>query len=387
MPIPPYVDLLAAPPDDFIPCAVRNHMSGNFKNHSEFSASHQQTYWVLFWASKENSDGMYSYKLNATQANRSCYEHDSMIGSVGTFREVLPAWAKHCFHHHRKCDVHAGACGNEATLCPSHPRQVVDAPRIKREGVEPRIKREPSSAPVRQRATRSKKRSGQKPPSASDSESDSDVVSPGGLPLYAPDITPPRSGRQAAGPHQDKRPRSASPAALATGAVDPPPSPSTMSTSITSISSISSEGMSAGVTGHPEADIGGRRKGKARMDATPVWARGLSAAAGPSAARASPSAARASGARSGGAGVSSASRARSAANRRGTPPPSMDGVFYVTSRGFIHQSETAAFSDVGEGLKVVVGWPEALEYAREAAERDQSASRVASAARTMDVDT
>ncbi|KAJ7163638.1 hypothetical protein C8R46DRAFT_1221057 [Mycena filopes] len=367
MPIPPYVDLLAAPPDDFIPCAVRNHMSGNFKNHSEFSASHQQTYWVLFWASKENSDGMYSYKLNATQANRSCYEHDSMIGSVGTFREVLPAWAKHCFHHHRKCDVHAGACGNEATLCPSHPRQVVDAPRIKREGVEPRIKREPSSAPVRQRATRSKKRSGQKPPSASDSESDSDVVSPGGLPLQAPKVS------------------------IAGGVGYWSGGPPTFTLDDVDVDHFHIlyfiRGDECWCYGHPEADIGGRRKGKARMDATPVWARGLSAAAGPSAARASPSAARASGARSGGAGVSSASRARSAANRRGTPPPSMDGVFYVTSRGFIHQSETAAFSDVGEGLKVVVGWPEALEYAREAAERDQSASRVASAARTMDVDT
>ncbi|KAJ7045342.1 hypothetical protein C8F04DRAFT_1248762 [Mycena alexandri] len=357
MPIPRQLEILQDPPAQFIPCPVRDHLGRNFTDHTEYSSKHNKTYWMVFWASRENADGMYSYKLDANSANRSGFENSRYVGDVGTWAEVLPLWKKHCFHNHRKCAVHPGTCGTDGALCPSHPDQGSDLPWAPRaEGgptdVKPRIKRETedntaganiqpkrnkgvagSTIVIKRRAPRARPPPSYTPAPASKDDSDSDVVTPGGAPLFDPD-TPPASAVHPA-----------TSAASVAAAPD-------MSPSVSSVSSLSAGSHS---TLGPVA----LEKGKGRARVEPDM-------------------------------ESSASRPTTTRARAGKAPAVTD-TFFVSAHGFIHHSSQAAFADVDKGpLRVVAGWDEAVRYGSEVAERRRGefvaqASRAASTGMELDL--
>ncbi|KAJ7024620.1 hypothetical protein C8F04DRAFT_1192287 [Mycena alexandri] len=200
------------PPHDFRPCAIPDHLGGNFSDHIDFTRLGNKRYWVLFWP--KMPAGMYSLKadvLAAAMEAGTAAASPAVLQSYNGWRDVWVAWAQHCWVRHARCDDHPNACCDGQ--CPAHPPPLnpevikVSKRRVKREdGSEPapRIKSEAPSASVQPK--RKARRSW-----STDDEAESYTA-----PLYDPD-TPPegRQQRRRGGTKALDDPVSPSPAAAA----------------------------------------------------------------------------------------------------------------------------------------------------------------------------
>ncbi|KAJ7770050.1 hypothetical protein B0H16DRAFT_1452414 [Mycena metata] len=210
MPIPSSIENLHTPPPEFVPCFVNDHLSRNFTNHDDFSQNGNKTYWLMLLPAedaKSGRDGVYSLKwvleLNC-QGSPYHYDEHRVVGSVSKWEDVLPVWRKHCFGNHPRCPQHPDAC--KRGTCPQHPREEGgqwDSPRRgpHPEDVKPRVKREAERdedlggrRPRRVKREASPVVSHRSQRSGSDSSEDSDIISPGGAPLFERD-TPPTERR------------------------------------------------------------------------------------------------------------------------------------------------------------------------------------------------
>ncbi|KAJ7430013.1 hypothetical protein B0H11DRAFT_1943837 [Mycena galericulata] len=370
--------MLTSPPPGFIPCEIPSYLGSNWRDHVEFSGWGNRTYWLLLLGAKQ---GVYSLKVTCIAAIEDGYEASQVIEGFQRWEQVLPAWAKHCYHRHRKCAQHTEACAEGP--CPEHPRQApaakLDVIRPKRErsvrgsstpaatqerggkvkrdpdagaGIKsgspaPKIKKAESPAPAS--ITRAKPVRAQRapPPTYTPTpvpETDSESEMPAGsVPLYDPDSSDddirtvplsPTPGARGYAPREPQRVRQ-----LEEIKRDYMPRQKRSQASLTSPAKSTEPAVPAvpAVSTVPSTSRGGgAREGKQRE-----WTLGESASAGPS---------------------------------RMTPASlSWDDPFYVAG-GTIHHSSKKAFEDVGSGpVRVVMGWEAATRAARDAVQGGGSA--------------
>ncbi|KAJ7736638.1 hypothetical protein B0H16DRAFT_1730685 [Mycena metata] len=204
--VPAHIAALPPAPADFKPCRLWENFGDNFDNHKAFSRKKNRTYWVLF---SELREAVYTRKADCVGHVPRDDKADDVVGSFECWADVLRTFAAFCFHEHNKCRDHPDTCSTEP--CPDHipAREIpADPPgerRVKVEVREGRVKPERSTPKLEgtpaTRTSRSTRVSRQVPPSPAESESedDSDVLEPGGVPLYDPDTPPPRRKHPASG--------------------------------------------------------------------------------------------------------------------------------------------------------------------------------------------
>ncbi|KAJ7038908.1 hypothetical protein C8F04DRAFT_1179246 [Mycena alexandri] len=373
--VPPAIAALAAPPANFVPCRLHEAFSGNFKNHADFSRQGNKTYWVVFsWA----REAVFTLKADCLAGKE---PKDDVVGSFAEWADVVRVWAAFCYHHHGKCERHPRSCAR--SMCPAHPRPY-DPPAepgrrdprvklevkvevgvgVKRERATPRLE-----TPKHRRAETSMRRvpvSHTPVPQSPSDGYDSDVVEPGGVPLWAPD-TPPARREEARGEWRcgrGSRSRHAgttdSSRAQSTAATSPP---------TTTLSSASSLSASTVETAAPAG------KGKERA-IYPLASTSSISRAAPARSSTSHAAVPARPTTSH-AAVPAIPRAASPRTVASTSNASTSRVvrlndpFFVSAAGMIRVTSEAAFADIGEGpVKVVVGWEAATKYAVELAEKE-----------------
>ncbi|KAJ7021082.1 hypothetical protein C8F04DRAFT_1195839 [Mycena alexandri] len=388
--VPPAIAALAAPPANFVPCRLHEAFSGNFKNHGDFSRQGNKTYWVVFsWA----REAVFTLKADCLAGKEPEDDERDVVGSFAEWADVVRVWAAFCYHHHGKCERHPRSCAR--SMCPAHPRPY-DPPAepgrrdprvklevkvevgvgVKRERATPRLE-----TPKHRRAETSMRRApvSHTPVLQSPSDGyDSDVVEPGGVPLWAPD-TPPAVAdvavasagrkREASGVvDEDHAARSRSRHA---GTTDSSRAQSTAATSppTTTLSSASSLSASTVETAAPAG------KGKERA-IYPLASTSSISRAAPARSSTSHAAVPARPTTSH-AAVPAIPRAASPRTVASTSNASTSRVvrlndpFFVSAAGMIRITSEAAFADIGEGpVKVVVGWEAATKYAVELAEKE-----------------
>ncbi|KAJ7503447.1 hypothetical protein B0H11DRAFT_1906492 [Mycena galericulata] len=438
MPLTPLADL-ASPPPEFIPCEIPNYLGSNWRNHVEFSGWGNRTYWLLLLGSKQ---GVYSLKwvcafdlenIKLTAPRVTCigaidgeYKPAEVMEGFQRWEQVLPAWAKHCFHRHRRCATHAFACSHSA--CPEHARpaaattevpvkkdpgvggssapaalrertikrdpgagsgikQGSPAPRIKQESSAPRWKAEspapkaqlpPLSSVPREKKTACPVARRPPPPSYTPTpvpETDSDTEMPGGVPLYDPDS----SDDNMDGGGALSTSALSSPTPGARGGEDSAKRVRRLEEikqayvphqrkSQAARSTVFMPGVSAGssILTPPGTSASASTAPVTSMAGGGREGKGCESTLGESVSTARPGASAViGGAKEGKRREESASTALAGPSRLAAP--SWDDPFYVVG-GTIHHSSQKAFEDLVNGpVKVVMGWDAATRAAREAA--------------------
>ncbi|KAJ7667889.1 hypothetical protein DFH06DRAFT_1126579 [Mycena polygramma] len=339
---PSWLSELADPPADFVACVVPNHLDANFDNHFDFSRRRNQTYWVLFVSPKS---GMYSYKK---------YAEIEGFGTFNSQTKMLVAWAKNCFHRHRKCGC-ASAC--HLVACPEHPKEQD----LSERGGSAVVKREPSAVvvpPVRGATTGRSHTS--RPPSHTPPPSPPSPV----LSLFASDTPSPRSPVLSLfAPDTDDEQevcaglggvRASTPPRLPAPPAVSAPAPQVLLPSAPSASASTSTSSNSGA---PPSSVA--VSSESSLSSSVSGATSVVEGAGERVSRRRPE--------------DSASRwggEDSASRRPRKKRVTEDDAFYVSSSGVIRHSSKAALADVEDGaVQVVFGWDAATLRAREVVAR------------------
>ncbi|KAJ7030685.1 hypothetical protein C8F04DRAFT_1263588 [Mycena alexandri] len=424
--IPDVLNALAAPPTDFVPCFVPEHLGDNFLSHAHFSSRRNKTYWLLMGPLRE---GVYSLKVDCMRAKAQLgltQESAVAVASLDVWSDVVALWAKYCFHRHRKCVSHPTAC---VRGCPTHSRQVVaetlrnlqrgatvkeeiavkkentkkeeggvsSRPTVKQEW-SPAVKLEASPAVKRESGRMATKRKAElqspsvpdtlprrgrrRPPRArkapilsytgstsadDDGSVDSDF-------FFLPDSPTPSERKKAAAAATSGGDNNAAATVAEDGGIASASGPPTRATSPT-MSSASSLSVSSFPA--PNADAKGKQRAQSNMassasrherastamtDGAAPNEESISRAPLPNVSRAPVPVVPVSRADPS-AAVSSISRA-AVDQRDREQGPSRGDIFYVSARGAVHHSRTRAFADIQAGpLQPVVGYDAAMTYA------------------------
>ncbi|KAJ7164581.1 hypothetical protein C8R43DRAFT_946400 [Mycena crocata] len=418
--IPANIEALAVPPSTFIPCPVRNYMASNFKGHEDFSRKGNRTYWVLFVSEKQGIFHLAAIpderiRADCLWAIDNKYAEKNVVGAFDTWEELLPVWAKNCYHTHRRCIRHSNAC--QRTACPEHPLKL-DGAEVKTE-----IKAEPLdvirvprlTAPVKIKAESVKREEKHEvPPSVR--RPTTRATRAASVVARPPSASPPRPGqakrqRRAAVPlvpppsytpvpetefGSDGEPlaplfdsdsdseaavaaltrrsatkllsspppaavlppagRGASPHPNNTAVLSAASTPTSLSASVASLTSLAVSSVTVSTPSSPPVTSA------SSLSQSPSWAppsKGKARAVTP------------------GMSISQTLHRPIARARASVQPPALDDPFYVTAVGTIHHSSAEALKAVRTGgVTVVIGWDEATKLGRKRAEKLRESGRI-----------